>query len=88
MFGLTFAVEVVVGYNPIMHKTQPQKLIFLAFHNFLVGPTPKPQPPRLTQTPSRKGNLKREAEGQRTTKPSIFEGNYDQVGYHRVHLDG
>jgi hypothetical protein len=43
VFGLAFVVEVVVGYNPIMHKTQPQKLIFLAFCSFLVGPIPKPQ---------------------------------------------
>jgi len=48
IFGLAF----VVRYNSIMHKTQPQKLIFLAFHSFLVGPTPKPQPPPLTQTPT------------------------------------
>jgi len=52
VFDLAFVVGVGVGYNPIMHKTQPQKLIFLAFHSFLVGPTPKPQPPPLTQTPS------------------------------------
>jgi len=53
VFGLAFVVEVVVGYNPIMHKTQPQKLIFLAFYSFLVDLTPKPQPPPLTQTPSK-----------------------------------
>jgi hypothetical protein len=23
VFGLAFVVEVVVGYNPFMHKTQP-----------------------------------------------------------------
>jgi hypothetical protein len=58
VFGLAFVVEVVVGYNPIMYKTQPQKLIFLAFHSFLVGPILKPQPPPLTQIPSKpdKGN--------------------------------
>jgi hypothetical protein len=50
VFGLVFVVEVVVGYNSIMHKTQPQKLIFLAFHSFLVDPIPKPQPLPLTQT--------------------------------------
>jgi len=52
VFGLAFVVEVMVGYNLIMHKTQLQKLIFFAFYNFLMGPTPKPQPPPLTQTPS------------------------------------
>jgi hypothetical protein len=52
VFVLAFVVEIVVGYNPIMHKTQPQKLIFLVFYSFLVGSTPKPQPPTLTQTPS------------------------------------
>jgi hypothetical protein len=50
VFGLAFVVEVVVGYNSIMHKTQPQKLTFLTFHSFLVDPIPKPQPPPLTQT--------------------------------------
>jgi hypothetical protein len=35
-----------------MHKIQPQKLIFFAFYSFLVGPTSKPQPPPLKQTPS------------------------------------
>jgi len=31
VYGLAFMVEVVVRYNPIMHKTQPQKLKFLVF---------------------------------------------------------
>jgi len=53
VFGLVFVVEVVVGYNLIMHKTQPQKLIFLAFCSFLMGSTPKPQPPPLKQTSSK-----------------------------------
>jgi len=44
VFDLVFVVEVVVGYNLIMHKIQLQKLIFLS--------TPIPQPPSLTQTPS------------------------------------
>jgi hypothetical protein len=51
-FGLAFVVELVVWYNSIMYKTQSQKLIFLAFCSFLVGFTPKPQPPPLKQTPS------------------------------------
>ena len=51
VFGLAFVVEVVVGYNPIIHKTQPQKLIFLTFCSFLVGSTRKPHPPPLKQTP-------------------------------------
>jgi hypothetical protein len=34
LFGLAFVVEVVVGYNSFMHKTQPQKLIFLVFCGF------------------------------------------------------
>jgi len=55
VFGLAFVVEVVVGYNPIMHKTQLQKLIFLAFCSFLMGPIFKPQPPLLKQTLSKKG---------------------------------
>jgi hypothetical protein len=55
VFGLAFVVEVVVGYNPIMHKTQLQKLIFLAFCSFLMGPILKPQPSPLKQTPSKKG---------------------------------
>jgi len=53
VFGLAFVAEIVVGYNLIMHKTQSQKLIFLAFHSFLVDSTPKPQPPPLTQTSSK-----------------------------------
>jgi hypothetical protein len=40
LFGLAFVVEVVVGFNSFMHKTQPQKLNFLFFVVFLVGPTP------------------------------------------------
>jgi hypothetical protein len=62
MFGLAFVVKVVVKvvvrYNPIIHKTQPQKLIFLVFYSFLVDPILKPQPPPLTQIPSKpdKGN--------------------------------
>jgi len=49
---IDFVVEVVVGYNSIMHKTQPQKLIFLVFYSFLVDSTPKPHLPSLKQTPS------------------------------------
>lgn len=41
VFVLAFVVEVVVGYNPIMHKTQPQKLFFLVFYSFFSGSTPK-----------------------------------------------
>jgi hypothetical protein len=37
VFVLAFVVEVVVGYNPFMHKTQPQKLIFLAFCGVFSG---------------------------------------------------
>ena len=40
MFVLAFMVEVVVGYNSFMHKTQPQKLIFLVFYGFFSGSTP------------------------------------------------
>ena len=32
-----FVVRVEVGYNPIMHKTQPQKLVFFAFSSFFGG---------------------------------------------------
>jgi hypothetical protein len=43
---------VMVEYNLIMYKTQPQKLILLVFISFLVNLTPKPQPqpPPLKQT--------------------------------------
>jgi hypothetical protein len=37
VFILAFVVEVVVRYNLIMHKTQPQKLVFLAFSSFFGG---------------------------------------------------
>jgi hypothetical protein len=49
VFILAFVVEVVVRYNLIMHKTQPQKLIFLVFLVFLLDFTPKTQPPLLKQ---------------------------------------
>ena len=42
-----FVVRVEVGYNPIMHKTEPQKLVFLAF---LVGSMHKTQPQPQKQT--------------------------------------
>jgi hypothetical protein len=50
VFVLAFVVEVVVGYNPFMHKTQPQKLIFLAFCGFFSGSHTQPQPPPQIQT--------------------------------------
>jgi hypothetical protein len=51
VFVLVFVVEVEVWYNPIMHKTQPQKLIFLVFFvTFSGGPTHKTQPLPLKQT--------------------------------------
>jgi hypothetical protein len=50
VFGLAFVVEVVVRYNPFMHKTQPQKLIFLAFCGFFSGSHTQPQPPPQIQT--------------------------------------
>jgi hypothetical protein len=53
MFVLAFVVEFEIGYNSFMHKTQPQKLLFIAF---LVGPTHKTPPPPQKQTPS---NIKR-----------------------------
>jgi hypothetical protein len=39
VFVLAFEieVEVEVGYNVIMHKTQSQKLIFLFFSSFFDG---------------------------------------------------
>jgi hypothetical protein len=40
VFVLIFVVEVMVGYNLFMHKTQLQKLIFLVFCDFFSGPTP------------------------------------------------
>jgi len=49
-FVLVFAVEVVVEYNLSMHKTQPQKLIFLAFYGFFSGSHTQPQPPPQIQT--------------------------------------
>ena len=49
MFVLAFVVEVVVGYNPIMHKTQPQKLFFLAFYSFFSGSYTQTQPQPLKQ---------------------------------------
>jgi len=52
VFGLAFVVEFEVGYNPFMHKTQPQKLFFIAFFSFFVGPTHKTPPPPQKQTPS------------------------------------
>jgi hypothetical protein len=50
VFVLVFVVEVVVGYNPFMHKTQPQKLIFLGFCGFFSGFDTQPQPPSQIQT--------------------------------------
>jgi hypothetical protein len=44
--------SVVVEYNLIIHKNQPQKLIFFIFYNFLINITFKPQPLPLKQTPS------------------------------------
>jgi hypothetical protein len=49
VFGLAFVVEVVVGYNLFMHKTQPQKLIFLVFCGFFSGFHTQPQPPPQIQ---------------------------------------
>jgi hypothetical protein len=34
VFVLAFVVEFEVGYNSLMHKTQPQKLFFIAFFSF------------------------------------------------------
>jgi hypothetical protein len=34
VFVLAFVVEFEVGYNSFMHKTQPQKLLFIAFFSF------------------------------------------------------
>jgi hypothetical protein len=31
VFVLAFVVEFEVGYNLFMHKTQPQKLLFIVF---------------------------------------------------------
>jgi hypothetical protein len=50
LFVLVFVVEVVVGYNQFMHKTQPQKLIFLVFCSFFSGSHTQPQPPPQIQT--------------------------------------
>jgi hypothetical protein len=50
VFGLAFVVEVVVGYNLFMYKTQPQKLIFLVFYGFFSGFHTQPQPPSQIQT--------------------------------------
>jgi hypothetical protein len=37
-------VEVEVGYNPIIYKIQPQKLIFyIFFMDFKYKPQPQPQ---------------------------------------------
>jgi hypothetical protein len=52
VFVLAFVVEFEVGYNPFMHKTQSQKLLFIVFLAFLVGPTHKTPPPPQKQTPS------------------------------------
>jgi hypothetical protein len=52
VFGLAFVVEFEVGYNPFMHKTQPQKLLFIAFFSFFMGLTHKTPPPPQKQTPS------------------------------------
>jgi len=49
MFVLAFVVEFEIGYNSFMHKTQPQKLLFIAF---LVGSTHKTPLPPQKQTPS------------------------------------
>ena len=37
VFVLAFVVEFEVGYNSFMHKTQPQKLLFIAFFSFFGG---------------------------------------------------
>jgi hypothetical protein len=37
VFVLAFVVEFEIGYNPFMHKTQPQKLFFIAFLSFFGG---------------------------------------------------
>jgi hypothetical protein len=50
VFVLAFVVEVVLGYNPFMHKTQLQKLIFLVFYDFFSGFHTQPQPPPQIQT--------------------------------------
>jgi len=50
VFDLAFVVEVVVGYNPFMHKTQSQKLIFLVFCGFFSRFYTQPQPQIQTHT--------------------------------------
>jgi hypothetical protein len=50
VFVLVFVVEVVVGYNPFMYKTQLQKLIFFIFCSFFSGSHTQPQPPPQIQT--------------------------------------
>jgi hypothetical protein len=50
VFVLAFVVEVVVEYNLFMHKTQPQKLIFLIFCGFFNRSHTQPQPPPQIQT--------------------------------------
>jgi len=52
VFVLAFVVEFEVGYNSFMHKTQPQKLLFIAFFSFFMSPTNKTPPPPQKQTPS------------------------------------
>ena len=52
VFVLAFVVEFEVGYNSFMRKTQPQKLLFIAFLAFLMGLTHKTLPPPQKQTPS------------------------------------
>jgi hypothetical protein len=42
--------EKVVGCNLFMHKTEPQKLIFLVFCGFFCGSHTQPQPPPQIQT--------------------------------------
>jgi len=50
VFVLVFVVEVVVGYNLFMHKTQPQKLIFFFFYDFFSEFHTQLQPPSQIQT--------------------------------------
>jgi hypothetical protein len=44
LFVLAFVVEFEVGYNSFMHKTQPQKLLFIAFFSFFGGSHTKNSP--------------------------------------------
>jgi len=51
-FVLAFMVEIMVRYNSFMHKTQPQKLIFLVFYGFFnkSHTHTQPRPPPQIQT--------------------------------------